>query len=568
MAELNGAQILVECLKEQGVDTIFGYPGGAVLNLYDELYRHQDEIKHILTSHEQGAAHAADGYARATGKVGVCLATSGPGATNLVTGIANAYMDSVPMVAITGNVGTNLLGKDSFQEVDIAGVTMPITKHNFIVKDVKKLAKTIRRAFKIAASGRPGPVLVDITKDVTANKCEYKKEDIKKADKAKKEKSFTEKELDKATEMISKAKRPVIFLGGGAIISEAHKEIKALVNLMDAPVCDSLMGKGAFDGTDKRYMGMIGMHGTKTANFSVTECDLLVVLGARFSDRVTGNTKSFAKRAKILHIDIDPAEINKNVKVDLSIEGDVKDVLKELNKKLTKQTHDEWMEHIAEMQAKYPLRYHENELTGPYFIEELYRLTKGDAIISTEVGQHQMWAAQFYKYSKLRTLLTSGGLGTMGYGLGASIGAQIGLPNKQVINLAGDGCFRMNMNELATAAHYNVPIIEVVFNNNVLGMVRQWQTLFYGKRYSQTLLSQDIDYVKLAESMNIKAFRVTKKDEVDEAIKKALKAKGPVFIEVVIDKNESVWPMVPAGATLEETFSEEDVKEKEAKAKK
>lgn len=568
MAELNGSQILVECLKEQGVDTIFGYPGGAVLNLYDELYRHQDEIKHILTSHEQGAAHAADGYARATGKVGVCLATSGPGATNLVTGIANAYMDSVPMVAITGNVGTNLLGKDSFQEVDIAGVTMPITKHNFIVKDVKKLAKTIRRAFKIAASGRPGPVLVDITKDVTANKCEYKKEDIKKADKAKKEKSFTEKELDKAAEMIAKAKRPVIFLGGGAIISEAHKEIKALVDLMDAPVCDSLMGKGAFDGTDKRYMGMIGMHGTKTANFSVTECDLLVVLGARFSDRVTGNTKSFAKRAKILHIDIDPAEINKNVKVDLSIEGDVKDVLKELNKKLTKQSHGEWMEHIAEMQAKYPLRYHENELTGPYFIEELYRLTKGDAIISTEVGQHQMWAAQFYKYSKPRTLLTSGGLGTMGYGLGASIGAQIGLPNKQVINLAGDGCFRMNMNELATAAHYNVPIIEVVFNNNVLGMVRQWQTLFYGKRYSQTMLSQDIDYVKLAESMNIKAFRVTKKDEVDEAIKKALNAKGPVFIEVVIDKNESVWPMVPAGATLEETFSEEDVKEKEAKAKK
>ena len=568
MAELNGSQILVECLKEQGVDTIFGYPGGAVLNLYDELYRHQDEIKHILTSHEQGAAHAADGYARATGKVGVCLATSGPGATNLVTGIANAYMDSVPMVAITGNVGTNLLGKDSFQEVDIAGVTMPITKHNFIVKDVKKLAKTIRRAFKIAASGRPGPVLVDITKDVTANKCEYKKEDIKKADKAKKEKSFTEKELDKAAEMIAKAKRPVIFLGGGAIISEAHKEIKALVDLMDAPVCDSLMGKGAFDGTDKRYMGMIGMHGTKTANFSVTECDLLVVLGARFSDRVTGNTKSFAKRAKILHIDIDPAEINKTVKVDLSIEGDVKDVLKELNKKLTKQSHGEWMEHIAEMQAKYPLRYHENELTGPYFIEELYRLTKGDAIISTEVGQHQMWAAQFYKYSKPRTLLTSGGLGTMGYGLGASIGAQIGLPNKQVINLAGDGCFRMNMNELATAAHYNVPIIEVVFNNNVLGMVRQWQTLFYGKRYSQTMLSQDIDYVKLAESMNIKAFRVTKKDEVDEAIKKALNAKGPVFIEVVIDKNESVWPMVPAGATLEETFSEEDVKEKEAKAKK
>lgn len=568
MAELNGSQILIECLKEQGVDTIFGYPGGAVLNLYDELYRHQDEIKHILTSHEQGAAHAADGYARATGKVGVCLATSGPGATNLVTGIANAYMDSVPMVAITGNVGTNLLGKDSFQEVDIAGVTMPITKHNFIVKDVKKLAKTIRRAFKIAASGRPGPVLIDITKDVTSNKCEYKKEEIKKNEKTKAEKAYTEKELEKAVEMITKAKRPVIFIGGGAIISGANKEIKALVDLMDAPVCDSLMGKGAFDGTDKRYMGMIGMHGTKTANFSVTECDLLLVLGARFSDRVTGNTKSFAKRAKIIQIDVDPAEINKNVKIDLCLEGDVKEVLKELNKKLSKQSHEEWMEHIADMQAKYPLKYHKNELTGPYFIEELYRITKGDAIISTEVGQHQMWAAQFYKYSKPRTLLTSGGLGTMGYGLGASIGAQIGLPNKRVINLAGDGCFRMNMHELATASHYNVPIIEVVFNNSVLGMVRQWQTLFYGKRYSQTLLAQNIDYVKLAEAMNVKAFRVTKKDEVDEVIKKALKIKGPVFIEVVIDQNESVWPMVPAGATLEETFSEEDLKEKEAKGKK
>ena len=566
MAELNGSQILVECLKEQGVDTIFGYPGGAVLNLYDELYRHQDEIKHILTSHEQGAAHAADGYARATGKVGVCLATSGPGATNLVTGIANAYMDSVPMVAITGNVGTNLLGKDSFQEVDIAGVTMPITKHNFIVKDVKKLANTIRRAFKIASSGRPGPVLIDITKDVTANKCEYKKEEVKKA--VKTEKTFTEKELEKAAEMITKAKRPVIFIGGGAIISGAHKEVKALADLMDAPVCDSLMGKGAFDGTDKRYMGMIGMHGTKTANFSVTECDLLVVLGARFSDRVTGNTKGFAKKAKILHIDIDPAEINKNVRVDLSVEGDVKEVLKGLNRKLKKQSHAEWMEHIAEMQAKFPLKYHENELTGPYFIEELYRLTEGEAIISTEVGQHQMWAAQFYKYSKPRTLLTSGGLGTMGYGLGASIGAQIGMPDKQVINLAGDGCFRMNMNELATAAHYNVPIIEVVFNNNVLGMVRQWQTLFYGGRYSQTMLSQDIDYVKLAEAMSVKAFRVTKKEDVDGVIKKALKEKGPVFIEVVIDKNESVWPMVPAGAALEETFSEEDIKEKERKGKK
>lgn len=567
MAELSGSQILIECLKEQGVDTIFGYPGGAVLNLYDELYRHQDEITHILTSHEQGAAHAADGYARATGKVGVCLATSGPGATNLVTGIATAHMDSIPIVAITGNVGTNLLGKDSFQEIDIAGVTMPITKHNFIVKDVKKLAGTIRRAFRIAKSGRPGPVLIDITKDVTANKCEYKKEAKVKEEKP--EKKFSTKDIEKAAEMISKSKRPVIFLGGGVIISGAEKEIAELAKLMDAPVCDSLMAKGAFDGTDSyRYMGMIGMHGTKTANFSVTECDLLVALGARFSDRVTGNTKGFAKRAKILQIDIDPAEINKNVKVDYSIEGDVKSVLKELNKKLTKADNTEWMEHINEMMKKYPLKYNTEELTGPYFIERLYKLTKGDAIITTDVGQHQMWAAQFYNYKKPRTFLSSGGLGTMGYGLGASIGAKLGMPDKKVINLAGDGCFRMNMQELATASRYNIPVIEVVFNNGVLGMVRQWQTLFYSKRYSQTLLPDNIDYVKLAEAMNVKAFRVNTTEEVDGVIKEALKADTPVFIEVVIDRNQSVWPMVPAGATLEETFSEEDLKEKEAKEKK
>lgn len=557
--EYTGSQILIECLKEQGVDTIFGYPGGAVLYLYDELYRHQDEIKHVLTSHEQGAAHAADGYARATGKVGVCLATSGPGATNLVTGIATAYMDSIPMVAITGNVGTNLLGKDSFQETDITGVTMPITKHNFIVKDVTKLAETVRRAFRIAKTGRPGPVLIDITKDVTANKCSYHRVKIEEIGR---EHPVDSEEIEKAISMIKKAKKPVIFLGGGTIISNAEKEIKEFVDLLDAPVCDSLMAKGAFDSRDPRHMGMIGMHGTKTANFSVTECDLLVVLGARFSDRVTGNTKGFAKRAKILQIDIDPAEINKNIKVDYSIIGDVGTVLRELVKRLPKQSHPEWMEHIADMKAKYPLTYHEDVLAGPYFIEELYRLTNGEAIISTDVGQHQMWAEQFYKYKEPHTFLTSGGLGTMGYGLGAAIGAQIGRPDKRVINIAGDGCFRMNMQELITASAYDVPIIEVIFDNTVLGMVRQWQTLFYGKRYSHTMLPQIVDYVKLAEAMNVKGFKVSTREEVEPTIKKALETKGPVLIVVEIDKNESVWPMVPAGKSLDEVFSEEDLKKR------
>lgn len=553
---LNGSQILVECLKEQGVDTIFGYPGGAVLNLYDELYRHADEIKHVLTSHEQGAAHAADGYARATGKVGVCLATSGPGATNLVTGIATAYMDSVPLIAITGNVGTSLLGKDSFQEVDIAGVTMPITKYSFIVKDVTKLAETVRRAFYIAQSGRPGPVLIDITKDVTANKCEYTPE--KPAPVIRQSAPVSDADVEEAVALMTEAKEPVIFVGGGACISNADKEVRELAEKLDAPVCDSLMGKGVFPGTDPKYMGMLGMHGTKTSNHAVTDCDLLVVLGARFSDRVTGNTKTFAKNAKILQIDIDPAEINKNIKVDYCVEGDVKAVLTEILKKLPKQEHSEWREKVADYEKKNPLVYHENEMTGPYFVEELYKLTDGDAIITTEVGQHQMWAAQFYKFKRSHQLLTSGGLGTMGYGLGASIGAKIGKPHARVINLAGDGCLRMNMNELATASHYNVPIIEVVFDNQVLGMVHQWQTLFYGKRYSQTVLPKNIDYVKLAEAMGVTAFRITKKEETDEVIKKALACEGPALIDVMIDENENVWPMVPAGASIEDAFNEED----------
>ena len=555
--QLNGSQILIECLKEQGVDTVFGYPGGAILNVYDELYKNSDKITHILTSHEQGASHAADGYARATGKVGVCFATSGPGATNLVTGIATAYMDSVPIVAVTCNVGVSLLGKDSFQEIDIAGVTMPITKHNFIVKDVNKLAQVVRSAFKIAASGRPGPVLIDITKDVTAAKAEY---EYKKPEPVERVKDTIKTEdVDKVIDMISKAKKPFVFVGGGAVISGADKELAEFVKKLQAPVTDSLMGKGAFNGTDPLYMGMLGMHGTKAANFGVSECDLLVVVGARFSDRVTGNAKKFATEAKIVQFDIDPAEINKNVKVDASVIGDIKEILKCINAKLTQQKHDEWVAHVEELAAKYPLTYHKDKLTGPYIMEKLYEVTNGDAIITTEVGQHQMWAAQFYKYKEPRQLLTSGGLGTMGYGLGASIGAKWGRRDKTVINIAGDGCFRMNMNEIATATRYNIPIIEVVVNNHVLGMVRQWQTLFYGQRYSQTVLKDKVDYCKVAEALGCQAYRVTRKEEVLPTIKKAIAANAPVLIECVIDPDDKVFPMVPAGKPIDEVFDEKDM---------
>ncbi|MBQ3783594.1 MAG: biosynthetic-type acetolactate synthase large subunit [Lachnospiraceae bacterium] len=560
MMQLNGSQIIVECLKEQGVDTVFGYPGGAILNVYDELYRHQDEIRHILTSHEQGASHAADGYARATGKVGVCLATSGPGATNLVTGIATAMMDSVPMVAITCNVGNALLGKDSFQEVDIAGITMPITKHSFIVKDVKKLAGTIRRAFTIARTGRPGPVLVDVTKDVTAAKADFKqlvvKENVRITD------TIREEDIDKACAMIKAAKKPVVFVGGGAVISGANKELKAFVERIDAPVCDTLMGKGAFSGEHPYYMGMLGMHGTKTANLTVTDCDLLVVLGARFSDRVTGNAKKFASKAKILHIDVDPAEVNKNIHVNASIIGDCKSVLEILLNRIDPMKHEEWIKSVLKRKEELPLTYPTNVLTGPYVMEAINKYTKGDCIISTDVGQHQMWAAQFFKYKQPRTLLTSGGLGTMGYGLGACIGAQVGCPDKQVINIAGDGCFRMNMNEIATATRYNIPIIQVIFNNHVLGMVRQWQDLFYGQRYSQTVLNDKVDFVKVSEGMGAKAYRVTEKEEFDKVFKNALKAKEPVVIECVIDSDEKVWPMVAPGAAISEIVDENTVKNK------
>ena len=558
MSRLTGSEIVIECLKEQGVDTVFGYPGGSILNIYDALYKHQEEIRHILTSHEQGASHAADGYARATGKVGVCLATSGPGATNLVTGIATAYMDSVPMVAITCNVGTSLLGKDSFQEIDITGVTMPITKYNFIVKDVTKLAQVIRRAFAIAQTGRPGPVLVDITKDVTAAEYAYTYEAPAPVERL--TDKITEEAMDRAVEIIRKAQKPFIFVGGGAVIANASDELRAFAKKIQAPVADSLMGKGAYDGTDELYTGMVGMHGTKTSNFGITECDLLIVVGARFSDRVTGNASKFAKNAKILQFDVDPAEINKNIRVDASVIGDVKVILRKLNARLDPMHHDEWVAHIERMKDMYPLRYDKNLLTGPFVIEQIYEATKGEAVIVTEVGQHQMWAAQYYKYKNPRTLLTSGGLGTMGYGLGASIGAKLGCPDKVVINVAGDGCFRMNMNEIATAARYNIPIIQVVINNHVLGMVRQWQTLFYGKRYSQTVLNDAVDFVKLSEAMGAKAFRVTKKEEFLPRLQEAMAMNGPCVIDCQINCDDKVFPMVPAGAPIEDALDDTDLK--------
>ena len=554
-----GAEIVIECLKEQGVDVVFGYPGGSILNVYDALYNHSDEIFHVLTSHEQGAAHAADGYARATGKVGVCMATSGPGATNLVTGIATAYMDSVPMVAITCNVTLPLLGKDSFQEVDIAGVTMPITKHGYIVKDVNILADTLRKAFHIAKSGRPGPVLVDITKDVTAASCEYTPKEPESVERAG---HYTQEDLDAALEVISKAKKPYIYLGGGAILSGASEEVRAFAKKLDSPVCDTLMGKGAYDGYDPLYTGMIGMHGTKTSNLGVSECDLLVALGARFSDRVIGNASLFAKNAKILHIDIDAAEINKNIHADVSIVGDLKDVLTKLIARMEQMHHPEWTAHILELKEKYPLKYDDSQLSCPYIIEELDRITKGNAIITTDVGQHQMWAAQYYHYTKPRTFLSSGGLGTMGDGIGACICAKTGCPDKICVNIGGDGCFRMNLIELATASRYQIPIIQIIINNHVLGMVRQWQTLFYGKRYSQTVLEDAVDYCKVAEGLGCAAIRVTAKEEVAPAIEKAIALQKPVVIDCRIPEDDKVFPMVPAGAAISEVFDGDDLASK------
>ena len=555
---LSGSEIVIECLKEQGVDTVFGYPGGTILNIYDELYKHSHEIRHILTSHEQGAAHAADGYARATGKIGVCMATSGPGATNLVTGIATAYMDSVPLVAFTCNVGVNLLGRDSFQEVDITGITMPITKYSCLVKDVKNLAPTIRRAFRIAKSGRPGPVLVDITKDVTAAKCDYTPvvpEEI-----PRKIESIRYKDLEEAAALIAKAKRPMIFVGGGAVASGAAEQVRELARRIDAPVADTLMGKGVFPGTDPLYMGMLGMHGTKTANNAAANCDLLIALGCRFSDRDTGNTKAFAHQAKIIHMDIDEAEIDKNVICDCSVVGALKESLIRLLQKVQPAKHEEWIKRMETYRSEHPLKYDHSVVTGTYVIEELYKLTKGDAIITTDVGQHQMWTAQYYKYKEPRQLLTSGGLGTMGYGLGAAMGAKAAFPDRTVVNIGGDGCFRMNLVEVISAVRNKINVIEIVMNNEVLGMVRQWQHLFYGERYSNTILDDGIDYVKIAEGMGALGLRITKLEDVDEVLKTAINAGRPVVIDCQIGKDDMVFPMAPAGKAIEKAFDQDDIK--------
>ena len=547
--KLSGSDIIVECLLEQGADTIFGYPGGAVLNIYDSLYKYSDKIRHVITCHEQGACHAADGYARSTGKTGIVLATSGPGATNLVTGIATAYMDSIPLVAITGNVSCGLLGLDSFQEVDITGITMPITKHNFIVKSVDELADTIRLAFQIAMSGRKGPVLVDVPKDITQAFTEYTPAPAQKPFEAA---PLKEDEISAAAELIANAKRPYIYAGGGVIASEASAELKKLAELTDAPVSCSLMGQGAYDETDRRYIGMLGMHGTVKAAYALNNCDLFIGIGTRFSDRVTGDTSVFGKQAKIIHIDIDPAEFNKNIDVDVTVSGDVKAVLSALNAKIAQQSHPEWCEEVLGGDFGEPVQEGTKELpvTPEAVIEELDRLTSGEAIITTEVGQTQMWAAQYYKCRNPRSFISSGGLGTMGYGLGAALGAKTGNPDKTVVNMAGDGSFAMNLNELISAAAHGINIIEIVMNNSVLGMVRQWQRLFYSKHFSETTLdARHIDYVKLGEAFGVKTFVIEKTEDITPVLTEALSISksAPVMIEVRIDRDINVLPMIPAG---------------------
>ena len=552
---LTGAEILIECLKEQKVDTIFGFPGGAVLNIYDALYRNGKGINHILTSHEQGASHAADGYARASGKVGVCLATSGPGATNLVTGIATAYMDSIPMVAITGQVATSLLGKDSFQEVDITGITMPVTKHNYIVKDVTKLADIVRLAFKIAAEGRPGPVLVDICKDVTAAMCDYEPHEPLATTEF--PIGASDADIKAVADAINTAKKPVIMTGGGVGIAGACGELLELCEKAHIPVASTLMGLGTFPGTHALYTGGVGMHGTKTSNQAVSEADLLISIGARFSDRVISDVRKFAPEAKVVHIDFDNAEVRKNVRVDYALVGNVKLILQKLIKLVDGKKHSEWAQTIYNWKEQFPLREQSGAVNPKNVLEKLYELTNGDAVITTEVGQNQLWAAQFYKYSYFRQYISSGGLGTMGYGLGACMGAQLAKPDKKVINIAGDGSFRMNCNELATAVHYKIPVIILILNNGVLGMVRQWQELFYGARYSQTTIERGTDFVKLAEAYGAKGIRITKPEEIESALKEALASVDtPVVIDCVIDKDEKVFPIVPPGAAIYEIIEE------------
>lgn len=563
---INGSQIVIECLIEQGVDTVFGYPGGCILNIYDELYKNSNRITHILTAHEQGASHAADGYARSTGKVGVCMATSGPGATNLVTGIATAYMDSVPMVAITCNVGKALLGRDSFQEIDITGVTMPITKHNFLVSDIKELAQTMREAFVIAKSGRPGPVLVDILKDVTAPTNMFEFEPSKNPDeialealnKTNFKRAVTvsapdEEELKAAAELINNAKQPIIYAGGGVKISGAEAELLKFAEKAQIPVSESLMARDCFPATHPLCTWMVGMHGTYASNMGITESDLVIAIGARFSDRVYGDSSKFAQHAKILHIDIDPAEINKNINSDSCIVGDVKEVLNKLLPMVNEVKRDEWVNQINEWKKTYPSCYDKDpkDSINPKFIcETVNKIAGENTFITTEVGQHQMWTAQFYPFTKPRTFVTSGGLGTMGYGTGAAMGIQIGNPKARVVHIAGDGSFRMNCNELSTIGYYNLPLVIVVENNNALGNVRMWQRLFYGKRFSQTTLDRGPDWVKLADAYGIKGYRATNSKEFEKVFKEAFESGKPAIIDARVDKDEMVLPMVPGGKPI------------------
>ena len=553
--KISGSQIVIECLLEQGVDTVFGYPGGAILNIYDALYKNSNRIRHILTAHEQGASHAADGYARSTGKVGVCMATRGPGATNLVTGIATAYMDSVPMVIITANVAKAALGKDSFQEVDITGVTMPITKHNFMVRDVNDLADTIRKAFHIAKSGRPGPVLIDIPKDVTASQTEYEPvnpETLNFDIPSKIIHSPSKEQILNAIKMIDEAERPFIYAGGGVQIAGACEELKSLAEKANIPVSMSLMGKAVFPNKHPLSMGMIGMHGTYVANTACDKCDLLLAIGCRFSDRVIGDPKKFAGNAKILQIDIDPAEVNKMIEVDNALIGDIKQILAEISSKIQKKEPDKWNEQVNEWKKIVPPSYNKKQDLSPKFIfEYVNSKVKQDTIITTEVGQHQMWTAQFYDFMQPRTFLTSGGLGTMGYGTGAAIGAQFANPEKTIVHFAGDGSFRMNCNELATIQHYELPIIIVVLDNHALGNVRMWQTLFYEKRYSNTTLDFGPDWEKLAFAYGIQGYHVKNEEEFKKAFDDALKSKKPAVIDAEIYIDEMVLPMIPPGKPVE-----------------
>ena len=551
----NGAEILIDALVEQGVDTIFGYPGGAVLNIYDALYKNSDRIRHILTAHEQGAAHAADGYARATGKVGVCLATSGPGATNLVTGIATAYMDSIPMVAITGNVGTSLIGRDSFQEVYIAGITMPITKHTFVVRDVEELADTVRDAFRIAASGRPGPVLIDIPKDITAAKCEF-------IPKGKVEINETyeisDEELQTVADMIAASERPMIYYGGGVETSDAGDMLLQLQRKADIPSAHTMMAIGCIPDTEPLSLGMIGMHGTVSAAWAVERCDLLVCIGARFSDRVATNTKRFAPSAKVIHVDIDDAEINKNIGVDYAIVSDAETFLERVMPYIKEAKHDAWRAQITEWQTKldYVPKDDESVIHPHQLLRTVAEETPEDTIIATDVGQHQLWSAQYNGRKHVRQFLTSGGLGTMGFGYGAALGAQVAFPDRTVVHITGDGSFHMNLNEICTAVSYNLPVITIIMNNRVLGNVRQWQTMFYGSRYSQTDPHRKTDYVKLADAFGARGFRVSNIAELRDALREAMKRTGPVLIDAQIDKDERVLPMIPAGGTVDDLVTE------------